>query len=258
MRRWDYFANGTVFWSKGGRMENVFVSNVLEYTGPGVVPALTRLGCRVVCHDRSFGDPARRAEYGKKEGVLPIAAQSPEEIAAELESVGPVARFVFNDAHPNAPKNFEDIDVEELRAAYSALLEFPFRLCQLILPGLKREKSGAIVFVTSARQLQPEPGFAVATSIRAGATALAMAVAREAAPFGIQVNAIQPNYLYSEMYYPRARFIDDPEGREKIARIVPAGRLGQPEEFGELVAFYISGGSPFTTGQVINFTGGWP
>lgn len=137
-------------------------------------------------------------------------------------------------------------------------MEFPFRLCQLVLPPLKAQRSGSIVFVTSARQLQPEPGFAVATSVRAGATALALAVAREAAPFGIQVNAIQPNYLYSEMYYPRAKFIDDPEGRQQIANIVPAGRLGEPEEFGQLVEFFVSGRSPFTTGQVINFTGCWP
>ena len=59
------------------------------------------------------------------------------------------------------------------------------------------------------------------------------------------------------MYYPKAKFIDDPVGREEIASIVPAGRLGTPEEFGELVEFYISGRSAFTTGQVINFTGGW-
>ena len=140
----------------------------------------------------------------------------------------------------------------------SLLVEFPFRLCQLILPKLKQEKTGSVVFVTSARQLQPEAGFAVATSVRAGATALALAVAKEAAPYGIQINAIQPNYLYSEMYYPKAKFIDDPVGRKKIASIVPAGRLGTPEEFGELVEFYISGRSAFTTGQVINFTGGWP
>lgn len=68
---------------------------------------------------------------------------------------------------------------------------------------------------------------------------------------------MQPNYLYSEMYYPRARFIDDPAGAEVIRQTVPTGRLGTPEEFGELVAFLLSGKSTFTTGQVINFTGGW-
>ena len=67
-----------------------------------------------------------------------------------------------------------------------------------------------------------------------------------------------PNYLYSEAYYPRAKFIDDPEGREQIASIVPMGRLGEPEEAGELVAFLASGRAKFMTGQVINFTGGWP
>lgn len=239
-------------------MHRVFVSNAHEYTGPGVVQVLSRSGYQVVCHDRSFTDPEIRSEYDQKDNLSALAAQTPEDIVAELADRGPVSRFVFNDAHPNTPKAFEEIGIEELRGAHAALVEFPFRLSQLILPKLKQEKSGSIVFVTSARQLQPEPGFAVATSVRAGATALAMAIAREAAPYGIQVNAIQPNYLYSEMYYPKAKFIDDPKGREKIASIVPAGRLGDPEEFGELVEFYISGRSPFTTGQVINFTGGWP
>ena len=239
-------------------MKNVFVSNVLEYTGPGVVEVLSLSGYQVICHDRSFAEQAKRLAYGKKENVVAIAGQTPEEITAEVDSFGLVSRYVFNDAHPNKPKPFEEIDIEELKAAHVSLVEFPFRLCQLILPKLKQEKTGSVVFVTSARQQQPEAGFAIATSVRAGATALALAVARETAPYGIQVNAIQPNYLYSEMYYPRAKFIDDPEGREKIASIVPAGRLGTPEEFGELVEFYISGRSAFTTGQIINFTGGWP
>jgi NAD(P)-dependent dehydrogenase (short-subunit alcohol dehydrogenase family) len=56
----------------------------------------------------------------------------------------------------------------------------------------------------------------------------------------------------------RASFIDDPEGRELIRAKVPMGRLGDPEEAGELVAFLVSGRSTFMTGQVVNFTGGWP
>jgi NAD(P)-dependent dehydrogenase (short-subunit alcohol dehydrogenase family) len=73
-----------------------------------------------------------------------------------------------------------------------------------------------------------------------------------------QVNVVAPNYLYSEAYYPRARFIDDPLGSAEIAAKVPLGRLGRPEEIGELIAFLASGRAPFVTGQVIDFTGGWP
>ena len=69
---------------------------------------------------------------------------------------------------------------------------------------------------------------------------------------------VEPNYLYSEAYYPRATFLDTEEGRARIAARVPMGRLGAPEEVGELIAFLVSGRSTFVTGQVIGFTGGWP
>jgi len=92
----------------------------------------------------------------------------------------------------------------------------------------------------------------------AATTAFAKALAKEAAPFGIQANVVAPNYLYSEMYYPRAHFVDDPAGRAAIAKLVPFGRLGEQGEVGALIAFLASGQSPFTTGQVVYFTGGWP
>jgi 3-oxoacyl-[acyl-carrier protein] reductase len=122
---------------------------------------------------------------------------------------------------------------------------------------MKQRHSGSFVFITSAREARPEPGFAVPTTVRAATTAFAKALAKEVAPFGIQANVVAPNYLYSEMYYPKARFVDSAEGRDLIARTVPFGRLGQPEEVGALICFLASGKSPFTTGQVIHFTGGW-
>ena len=139
-----------------------------------------------------------------------------------------------------------------------AVLVFPYQLTQLLLPEMKGRGDGCFVFVTSARQLRPEPGFSVPTAIRAGTTAFAQSLAKEVAAFGVQVNVVAPNYLYSEMYYPRARYIDDEEGRRLIASIVPAGRLGTPEEVGALIEFLVSGRSKFVTGQVFYFTGGWP
>lgn len=60
------------------------------------------------------------------------------------------------------------------------------------------------------------------------------------------------------MYYPQDRYVDDPIGRDAIAQTVPFGRLGSQEEVGALTAFFALGKSPFVTGQVVNFTGGWP
>lgn len=241
-------------------MRTVLVTNVTQYTGPGLVEALLRQGARVLCHDASFEEPGARASFRQSHpGVECFRSVEPRALAAELEeNAFSVDAVVSNDVYPITPKPIGEIDPAILRNTFEAVFMFPVQLAQLLLPGMKARGSGSFVFVTSARPLRPEQGYAVPTSIRAGTTAFALAMAREVAGAGIQVNVVAPNYLYSEMYYPRARFIDDPKGRELIASIVPMGRLGTPEEIGELVAFFASGRSSFVTGQVIYFTGGWP
>lgn len=238
----------------------VLMTNVCQYTGPGSVPVLLRNHGALYCHDGSFADPAAARRFENEHpGAVALAAQGPTAIAEELAQRGvKVEAVVHNDVHPNTPLPIEAIPLDMLQAAFDALLLFPVQLTQLLLPAMKAAGRGRFVFVTSARYLQPEPGFAVATSVRAATTAFALALAREAAPAGIQVNVVAPNYLYSEAYYPRARFVDDPEGRAMIAAKVPLGRLGRPEEVGELIGFLTSGCAPFVTGQVIDFTGGWP
>lgn len=212
------------------------------------------------CHDASFEDEDVALSFEKANpGATALRAQTPESLYAELTKRQIALDALFsNDIFPNKPCPIEDVPIAMLRESFEALMVFPFKLTQLLVPAMKQRKKGCFVFVTSTRYLQPESGFSLATSIRAGATAFALALAREVASYGIQVNVLAPNSLYSEAYYPRARFIDDPEGREQIRAKVPMGRLGDPEEFGELAAFLVSGRSTFMTGQVVNFTGGWP
>jgi NAD(P)-dependent dehydrogenase (short-subunit alcohol dehydrogenase family) len=241
-------------------MRTILVTNVTQYTGPGVVATLVAQGSRVVCHDAAFVDVAARDAFvGAYSSVVCLAAQTPEALVAELgERAINLDAVVSNDVYPITTRPIGEIAPENFRETFEAVFMFPVQLAQLLLPAMKARGSGSFVFITSARPLRPEHGFAVPTSIRAATTNFALAMAKEVASFGIQVNVVAPNYLYSEMYYPRARFIDDPKGREKIASLVPMGRLGTPEEIGELVAFFASRRSQFVTGQVINFTGGWP
>lgn len=241
-------------------MDAVLPTHARQYVGPGAVPVLLREQRRLLCHDTGFVDPdiARQFEIAHP-GAVALRGQTPDTLGEELQerrlAIGAV---VSNDVFPNTPLPIEEVPLETLRQSVEALLIFPYRLTQLLLPPMKLARRGSFVFITSARYLQPEPGFSVATSVRAGTTAFALALAKEAAPFDIQVNVVAPNYLYSEAYYPRARFIDDPAGRREIASKVPMGRLGTPQEIGELIGFLASGRSPFTTGQVVNFTGAWP
>ncbi|MGZ5790514.1 MAG: SDR family oxidoreductase, partial [Burkholderiaceae bacterium] len=220
-------------------MSNVLITHAQQYTGPGAISVMLREGNHLLCHDAGFADAATARAFEKTHaGAIALKGQTPEELAAEISEHGvTIDAVVCNDVYPNTPQAIEDVPMETLRNSFEALLAFPFRLAQLLLPAMKRDKKGRFVFVTSARYLQPENGFSVATSLRAGTTAFATALAKEVAAFGIQVNVVAPNYLYSETYYPKARFIDDPVGRVQIAAKVPMGRLGEPEEVGELIAF---------------------
>lgn len=63
---------------------------------------------------------------------------------------------------------------------------------------------------------------------------------------------------YSEAYFPKENFIDDPIAKKFIEEVVPAGRLGEPEEIGELVSCLANTKDSFHTGAIVKFAGGWP
>lgn len=239
---------------------SVLITHACQYAGPGSVPWLLQQHRQLYAHDLSFANLAQRQQFEQSHrGAVALQSQTPSELVQELaQHNASVGAVVYNDVYPNTPMPIEQIPLDLVQASLDALLLFPLQLSQLLLPQLKTRGSGCMVFVTSARYLQPEPGFALATSVRAATTAWALALAREAAPHNIQVNVVAPNYLYSEAYYPKARFVDDPQGQAQIAAKVPLGRLGNPQEIGQLIAFLTSGKAGFVTGQVINFTGGWP
>lgn len=241
-------------------MRTVLLTHVMQYTGPGAMDILSQQGMRVVAHDASFVDDATRSAFLQRyPDALCLAATEPAAMVDELRLRNlAIDAVISNDVYPISPAPIGAIDPDNFRNTFEAVVMFPVQLAQLLLPQMRVRQSGCFVFVTSARPLRPEAGFAVPTSLRAATTTFALALAREAAGDNIQVNVIAPNYLYSEMYYPRARFIDDAAGREQIASIVPMGRLGTPQEVGELIAFFASGRCGFVTGQVIYFTGGWP
>lgn len=246
--------------NRGEKMRTILVTNATQYSGPGAVDILLKQGAKIVCHDPTFCDShaLQAFQKGFPEAEC-LQGVDPASLAVELDARGiQIDAVVSNDVYPITTEPIEELSIDILRKTFEAVLVFPIELTKLLLPSMKARKSGSFVFVTSARSLRPEQGFAVPTSIRAGTTAFALALSKEVAHFGIQVNVVAPNYLYSEMYYPRAKFIDDAKGRDHIADMVPMGRLGTPSEIGELIAFFASGRSTFVTGQVIHFTGGWP
>jgi len=240
----------------GGR--TALVTNVTEFAGPPAVSALAKAGFGVYCHDRGFVDAATREAF-TADGVSALAAQEPEAVVKEtLESSGGLDVVVSNDSYPAILGPIDEADVDDLRCTLDALVVMPFALMRAVVPHLKARGSGSIIMITSPRAKLPMPGGSIPDSAREAGNALLRSFARELAPFDIPVNAIAPNYFANEMYFPKARFVDDPTGRAFVERMVPARRLGAPGELEELVTFLATTEARFMTGTTLDFTGGWP
>jgi 3-oxoacyl-[acyl-carrier protein] reductase len=138
---------------------SALLTHARQFAGPGAAPVLLRQGVPLLAHDASFAEAgARRRFEAEHPGAVALAGQDPRALADELASRGvSVETVIHNDVHPNAPGPIEEIPLERLRSAFEALLLFPAHLTQLLLPAMKRAGRGRFVFVTSARERQPEP-----------------------------------------------------------------------------------------------------
>jgi 3-oxoacyl-[acyl-carrier protein] reductase len=237
------------------------VTNVTKYAGDPAASALALDGFQVLCHDPTFSSPRERSLYEQnRPGRSAATAQHPEELVEEaLSRFGRVDVLVSNDVYPASPVPIEMVNADDFRHMIETLMVAPFRLTSAAASAMiDRRIRGRMVLVTSASPLRPYPGYAMYASARGGANVLAQALAKELGAAGIQVNAVAPNFLESETYYPGALWRDNPRYAQKLKEMVPLARLGRPEEIGALIAFLASGRADFLTGQVIGFTGGWP
>lgn len=234
------------------------ITDALHFLGTPALTALRRHGTTVLCQDKTFTEErARLAFEAEHADAVAAKAQDPAELAAEaLERLGRIDLVVSNDAFPALRTPIAELRAEDLRATYEALVYRPFDLAAASVPHMRARRSGKIIFITSAAPLRGLANYSVYVSARGAVNALVKSLALELAPHNIQVNAVAPNFIESETYFPKA-LMAKPHAAAKILANIPLGRLGTPEEAGALIAFLASPEADFITGQVIPLAGGW-
>ncbi|HMI57052.1 MAG TPA: SDR family oxidoreductase [Gemmatimonadaceae bacterium] len=183
-------------------------------------------------------------------------------LSAGEREFGRVDILVTNGGGPPAGP-FESHTPEAWDAAVRNTLMSVVELVRGVLPGMRERRWGRIVNVTSIAVKQPVDNLILSNSVRAAVTGFARTLANEVAPFGVTVNNVMPGFTRTARVEELAARTATLKGTTPDAAFaawesqIPMGRLGEPAEFGAMVAFLCSTLASYTTGASIPVDGGW-
>lgn len=182
-------------------------------------------------------------------------------IEAINTSYGGLDILIHNVGGPPAT-TVEETGLDQWLRGFEQLFQSVVELNAAFLPGMKERKWGRIINVTSLSVMEPIPALAISNGIRAGVTAMFKTLSSEVAPFNVTVNCVAPGSILTDRTEERIQAHMDREGgsREDViaeyVKLIPAGRLGTPEEFADAVAFLASDRASYITGSTICVDGG--
>jgi len=225
--------------------------------GRGCATALAAAGCRVVVNGRDAARAeATAAEIRAATGadVRAVAGDVGEaDVREALLAACPEPDILVNNNGGPPPAPFEAISRERLLAGIEANMLTPIALAQAVLPGMAARKFGRIVNITSSSVRAPIAGLDVSSGARAGLTAFLASAARKYARDNVTINSIQPGTFATDRIQST---MSDPDKLAQRKASIPAGRFGEPAEFGALCAFLCSAHASFICGQNILIDGG--
>jgi 3-oxoacyl-[acyl-carrier protein] reductase len=215
--------------------------------GLGSAKALAAEGARVAICGR---DPARLEAAAAKVGAdcVPLVADVSDAaggeafVAAATDALGAVDILVTNAGGPPAG-SFATTDVDAYPDALGLNLLSVVGMCKAAAPAMQQRGWGRVVAITSIAVRQPISNLILSNTARAGVTGFLKTMARELAGSGVTVNSVQP-------------------GLHRTPRVVQlygdsvAGPIGDPDDFGRVVAFLCGEPAKFITGAAIHIDGG--
>ncbi|MEM7746216.1 MAG: SDR family oxidoreductase [Pseudomonadota bacterium] len=188
--------------------------------------------------DPAFADalPARAAEMTGRLDIL-------------CNNAGIITRGVITDATD-----------EDYARTMAVNVEAPFRLCRAAIPIMAANGGGAIVNTASCWGLQPGPGHPLYVMSKAAVASLTQCLGRDHAHQGIRVNAVCPNEVNTPMLRTgfSARGLDPDRAIGELNASVPLGRIAEPGDIADVVAFLASDDARYVTGALVEAHGGKP
>ena len=235
-----------------------------EGLGRAAAERLAQEKARVVICGRRKDVLEKTAEGIRKATSGQVLAQVADvSRAADVEGLisATVAQFggidiLVNNAGTSAAGGFETVSDEAWQADLDLKLMGAIRCCRFAIPHMKRRGGGRIINITNLGGKAPAAKGLPTSVTRAAGINLTKSLANEYAPDNILVNTICVGFVKSAQWERRAKGKDMEAFYKDAAKTVPLGRVGEAEEFADLVAFLVSARAAYITGTAVNFDGG--
>ena len=164
--------------------------------------------------------------------------------------------FLVNNAGASAAAGLEKLDEAEWLADFHLKVMSAVRLSKLVVPSMRRRGGGCIINASIGGGKAPGAESLPTSVMRSAGLNLTKSLANEFAPEHIRVNAICIGLIKSMQWVRRAGNKNPQDLYDDLAKRIPLGRVGEAEEYADLVAFLCSKRATFITGASINLDGG--
>lgn len=250
----------------GIRGRKAIVCAASKGLGRGCAEALAENGVALVINARG-GDAleataaALRSRFGGEVQAVAGDITEPEGRAAVLAAC-PEPDILVNNAGGPPPGVFRDWDEAAWLAALRANMLTPLAMIRAVIDGMEGRGFGRIVNITSSAVKAPIAELGLSNGARTGLTGAVAGLARAVAGQGVTINNILPGRFATDRLRSnlaaaaKRKGVDLPEAERSARTAIPAGRFGEPEEFGQLCAFLCSRQAGYITGQNLLIDGG--
>ena len=188
----------------------------------------------------------------------------PTSVRALIKSLENVGRFDILVANTGGPRagTAQGVPPEEWSRYFQSMAVSLFQIADALLPSMIAATWGRIITIGSSGIEQPIPGLAISNAVRGSIAGWSKTLSSEIAKDGVTVNMVLPGRIATERTRKidesrsKALGIDVTEAKSRSILEIPAGRYGDPAEFGAVVAFLASQPAAYVTGSMLRVDGG--
>jgi NAD(P)-dependent dehydrogenase (short-subunit alcohol dehydrogenase family) len=240
------------------------VTGAARGIGAAIAESLARLGGNVVISDINHQGAVERADLLTGNGYQATPWQMDVSRGEDVERMvrevtarlGPPSVLVNNAGIVDVAPSTE-LPESEWRRQIDVMLTGTFLTTQAVARSMLREDGGAVVSLSSIGGFAGHPGRSAYNAAKAGISCLTQVLGVEWAARGVRVNAVAPAVTRTEMLEHVLRTLEGATKRAEYAGRTPMGRVAEPKEIAECVAFLASDKASFITGTTLLIDGGW-